>query len=103
MLASRGLTNQVDYIVLSMDIPYRVSDGSAPPAAGVNGTTSALFYGFKPDQGQSSCGLPSGTTNRYAGSEGIFRQTPPISAASNSWLVMMITSSNLALAKAVVD
>jgi uncharacterized protein (TIGR03790 family) len=104
MLANRGLTNQVDYVVLSMDIPYRVTDGSAPPAAGENGTTTALFYGFKPDQGQSSCGLPSDTINLYAGSEGIFRQTPPVSAASNSWLVMMITSSNnLALARAVVD
>ena len=103
MLASRGLTNQADYVVLSMDIPYRVTDGSAPPAAGVNGTTSALFYGFKPDQGQSSCGLPSGTTNRYAGSEGIFRQTPPISATSNAWLVMMITAGDLAQAKTVVD
>ena len=25
MLSSRGLTNQVDYVVLSMDIPYRVT------------------------------------------------------------------------------
>ena len=103
VLANRGLINQVDYVVLSMDIPYRVTDGSAPPAAGVNATTSALFYGFKSDQGQSSCGLPSGTTNWYAGSEGIFRQTPPISATSNAWLVMMLTSTNLAQAKVVVD
>ena len=103
MLAGRGLTNQVDYVVLSMDIPYRVTDSSAPPAGGENGTTTALFYGFKPDQGQSSCGLPYGTLNQYAGSEGIFRQTPPVSAASNLWLVMMITSSNLAQATAVVD
>ncbi len=103
MLASRQLTHQIDYVLLSMDIPYRVTEGSPPPAVGVNGTTSALFYGFKPDQGLNSCGLPTGTTNRYAGSEGIFRQTPPVSSMSNAWLVMMLTSSNLAQAKAVVD
>src|SRR5512136_2039707 len=27
MLASRGLTNQVDYVLLSMDIPFTVVDG----------------------------------------------------------------------------
>src|SRR5664280_2325082 len=43
MLASRGLTNQVDYIVLSMDIPYQVTDTN-----GLNSATAALFYGFKP-------------------------------------------------------
>jgi uncharacterized protein (TIGR03790 family) len=44
MLASRSLTNQVDYVVLSMDIPYRVAANN-----GKNATTAALFYGFKPD------------------------------------------------------
>ena len=103
MLASRQLTNQIDYVLLSMDIPYRVAESSPPSAVGVNGTTSALFYGFKTDQGESSCGLPTGTTNQYAGSEGIFRQTPPVSSTSNAWLVTMLTSSNLPQAKAVVD
>src|SRR5215472_3004267 len=28
-IAGRQLTNQIDYIVLSMDIPYRVEDGDA--------------------------------------------------------------------------
>ena len=45
MLASRQLTNQVDYVVLSMDIPYRVT-GTGDP---INSTTSALYYGFKSD------------------------------------------------------
>src|SRR3954469_21745895 len=43
MLAARQLTNQIDYVVLSMDIPYQVTDASG----NVNGTTSDLFYGFK--------------------------------------------------------
>ena len=42
MIASRGLTNQAQFVVLSMDIPYRVTDGNNE-----NSTTSALFYGFK--------------------------------------------------------
>jgi uncharacterized protein (TIGR03790 family) len=97
MLAARQLTNQIDYVVLSMDFPYLVSD-----ASGINGTTSELFYGFKTDGGDS-CSLPTASKNAYAGSEGIFRSTPPTSANSNSFLVTMITSSNLAQAKLVVD
>lgn len=109
MLTSRGLSNQIDYVLLSMDIPYRVYNSGVPGVSGTNGTTSALFYGFKPDfdispnYNPASCNLPEPTSNSYAGSEGIFRQTPPINATSNSWLAMMLTSSNLAAAKAVVD
>ena len=105
MLSSCGLTNQVDYVVLSMDIPYQVT-----AADGINSTTAALFYGFKTDDcstncpsGIPGCNLPDASSNAYAGSEGIFRQTPPIAAGSNSWLVTMITSSNLAQAQAIID
>jgi len=110
MLTSRGLSNQIEYVVLSMDIPYRVGDGGGVSTLGTNSTTSALFYGFKPDgcvvgcpAGFSSCTLPAGSANAYAGSEGIFRHTPPIGVGSNSWLTMMLTSSNLTQAKALVD
>jgi len=111
MLASRQLTNQIEFVLLSMDIPYRVTltTGSSE-SGGVNSTTAALFYGFKPDGCASNCpaGLPScnlapASINLYAGSEGIFRSTPPIIATSNSWLVMMITASNLAQAKQIVN
>jgi uncharacterized protein (TIGR03790 family) len=105
VLSSRGLTNQVDYVVLSMDIPYQVT-----ATDGINSTTAALFYGFKTDDctndcpaGIPGCNLPAASSNAYAGSEGIFRQTPPVSATSNSWLVTMITSSNLAQAQAIID
>jgi uncharacterized protein (TIGR03790 family) len=97
-LASRQLTNQIEFVVLSMDIPYRVDSSPSYP----NSTTSSLFYGFKPDT-NPPCSIAKGSTNLYAGSEGIFRQTPPISASSNSWLVTMITHSNLALAKQIVE
>ena len=105
MLAGRSLTNQVDYVVLSMDIPYQVTATN-----GMNSTTAALFYGFKTDDcsnncpsGYPSCNLPDASSNAYAASESIFRQTPPIAASSNSWLVTMITSSNLAQAQAIID
>ena len=105
MLSGRGLTNQVDYVVLSMDIPYQVT-----AVNGINSTTAALFYGFKTDdcsnncpEGIPGCNLPAVSSNAYAASEGIFRQTPPIAAGSNSWLVTMLTSSNLAQAKAIID
>jgi len=108
MLTSRGLTNQIDYIVLSMDFPYRVVQTGAQ--SGKNSTTAALFYGFKTDdctsdcpEGIPGCNLPAASSNAYAASEGIFRQTPPIAAGSNSWLVTMLTSSNLAQAQAIID
>jgi uncharacterized protein (TIGR03790 family) len=108
MLASRSLTNQVDYIVLSMDVPYRVFQGGAQ--SGQNSTTAALFYGFKTDDCTTNCPenvpgcyLPAATSNAYSFSEGVFRQSPPIAATSNSWLVTMLTSSNLWEAKAIID
>ncbi len=101
MLSSRRLTNQIDYVVLSMDMPYQVYDSVSTPNS-VESTTGCLFYGFKPDP-NSPCSMAKGSTNRYAGSEGIYRSTPPISAGSNSFLATMITSSNLALAKMPVN
>lgn len=100
MLSSRQLTNQIDYVVLSMDIPYRINAGSEY----YNSTTSALFYGFVPDPGYEvggsiQCDLASNSSNQYSGSECIFRQTPPLSTGSNFFLVTMITASNLATAK----
>jgi uncharacterized protein (TIGR03790 family) len=101
MLSSRGLTNQIDYIVLSMDFPYRVVQSSTP--TGENSTTATLFYGFVPDDFGDSCSLPVASSNAYSFSEGIFRQTPPVAGSSNCWLVTMITSSNLVQAEAIVD
>jgi uncharacterized protein (TIGR03790 family) len=88
-LVTNGLTNQVQYVVLSMDIPYRVT-GSRP-----NSTTSALFYGFK-----------TGTkdlTNSYAASEARFEEARPATAPGYSFLTMMLTAGSLAQAKRLVD
>ena len=56
MLAARQLTNQIDYVVLSMDIPFQTSFGST-----VNGTTSALFYGSRLGDGSDGFGLQTVT------------------------------------------
>ena len=105
MLASRNISDQIDYLVLSMDIPYRVTNTTVNVNNNFNGTTSALFYGWKdnPADTYSFCTLAVGSSNAYAGSEGIYRQSPPISATSNSWLAIMLTSTNLDSAKAIVD
>lgn len=104
-LAARQLTNQIDYVVLCMDIPYRVTNTTVNVPNNFNATTAALFYGFKdnPTDPMQFCSLANATTNLYAGSETIFRQTPPISASSNSWLTFLLTATNLSKAKALVD
>lgn len=99
MLSSRQLTNQIDYVLISMDIPYRVTNSAS---VAINSTTSTLFYGFKSDP-NPPCSLATGSTSLYAGSEGVFRATPPINANSNSFLVTMITASNLPQAELVVS
>lgn len=94
MLAARQLTNQIDYVVLSMDIPFQTRSGAT-----INSTTSALFYGLKPDGGTSW----KGVTNSYAGSEASFRQAKPASAPGHSFLTSMMTAGSLEQAKHSVD
>ncbi len=88
-IASSDLSNQVRFIALSMDIPFRVTGSRA------NSTTSALFYGFR-----------TGTKNlqnTYAGSEARFSEAPPANAPGYAFLTTMITANSLAQAKALVD
>ena len=95
MVAGRGLTNQAQFVLLSMDIPYRVTDGT-----GQNSTTSALFYGFKTNEGiLGSCSLPDNSSNSYAYSELPFSQAVPDTAATNAFLAMMLTDTSLAAAE----
>ena len=96
MLAARQLTNQIDYVVLSMDIPFQTSFGSNNV---VNGTTSALFYGSRQGDGSD----PLGVANSYAASETPFRQAIPVGAPGYSFLTTMITANSLAQAEALVD
>ncbi len=91
MLTARGLTNQIDYVVLSMDIPFQTSFGST-----VNSTTSALFYGLR-------SGNPS-DTNSYAASEAGFSSgTQVVGSPGYSFLTTMITAGSLAQAEELVN
>jgi len=103
-ISSRGLTNQIDFIMLSMDIPFAVSSTN-----GYNSTTAMIYYGFKPDGcsiscpgGIASCNLPLPATNTYAAQEDIFRNVGPGSSRTNI-MAIMLTSDSLAHAKAIVD
>ncbi len=103
MLAERGLTRQIDVVLLSMDIPYRIEDQGS-----FNSTTSVLFYGFKydthPDSGMpASCTLPDSSTNGYAFSELPFRVAPPVTAPAPAFLAMMLTDQTLAGAELVLS
>jgi uncharacterized protein (TIGR03790 family) len=94
MLSSRGLTNQIDYVVLSMDIPFQTSFGST-----LDSTTAALFYGPRLGGGSD----PFGTTNSYYASEAVFRLSPPVGAPGYSFLATMITGDSLTQAEQLVD
>src|SRR2546423_4308358 len=93
-IAARQLTNQIEYVFLSMDIPFQTINDTT-----VNGTTSALFYGLKHDYGAEWAGV----TNSYAASEARFRLARPASAPGNSFLTCMLTAPTLAQAKRIVD
>jgi uncharacterized protein (TIGR03790 family) len=104
MLQEYNLTNQIEFVLLSMDLPYAVMGPD-----GINGITSALFYGFKPDTAAppglpTSCSLPEDSFNSYAFSELPFAEGPPDTAATNSFLAVMLTDSNsLAGAELILD
>jgi uncharacterized protein (TIGR03790 family) len=104
MISSRSLTNQIEFVLLSMDIPYRVLDGTSQ-----NSTTSALFYGFKNDTAPpgpglpASCSLPTDSRNRYAFSELPFAEARPDTATTNSFLAMMLTDTTLAGAELILN
>src|ERR1035437_4589667 len=94
MLATQQLTNQIDYVVLSMDIPFQTSYGPT-----LNSTTAALFYGLRLGTGSD----PFGVTNSYAASEAVFRQARPVGTTDYSFLATMITGDSLIEAKPLVD
>jgi uncharacterized protein (TIGR03790 family) len=103
MISSRGLTHQAEIVLLSMDIPYRVSNGDSQ-----NSTTSALFYGFKtntapPPNLPDTCSLPTDSTNSYAYSELPFALAPPATASTNAFLALMLTDTNLAQAESTLQ
>jgi len=102
MITARGLTNQAEFVLLSMDIPYRVVDND--PFGSKNGTTSALFYGFKDATAPpNTCSLPDASSNSYAYTELPLWEAPPDTAPTNSFLAMMLTASNLTTAELILN
>jgi uncharacterized protein (TIGR03790 family) len=98
MLAARHLTNQIDYVVLSMDIPYQTVNATTNGST-VNSTTSALFYGVKDATGNGIYSL----ANSYAGGEQIFRQAPPATAPGYAFLTTMLTGDSVAEVEHMID
>lgn len=103
MLAAAGLTNQIQYVLLSMDIPYRVQEGDS-----ANSTTSVLFYGYKtnsvpPPDAPATCSLPDYSSNSYAFSESPFTESPPNTADTNSFLSFILTDDSLAGAESILS
>jgi uncharacterized protein (TIGR03790 family) len=98
-LTQRGLTGQIDYVVLSMDIPYRVYED-----LDMNSTTSTLFYGFKTNdwRSPSPCQLSPEGDHDYFASELPFR--PRLEGAdAPRLLATMVTADTLAEAQRVID
>ncbi len=93
-ISARGLTNQIHYVVLSMDIPYLTTSDTIG-----NGTTSALFYGLKSNIWPGTVMM----TNSYFASEAAFPDARPSAALGYSFLATMLTGNSLAEAKRLVD
>lgn len=93
-LTTRNLTNQIEYVLLSMDIPFQ----TIWSGTNYNSTTSALFYGLKVDNGADA-----GSLNSYAASEKVFSLAKPDTAPGASFLTTMLTGTSLEAAKQLVD
>ncbi len=93
-ISSRGLSNQIHYVALSMDIPFATIHSNV-----FNGTTAGLFYGLKTGGGANVYML----TNSYSDSEAVFSDAKPVTAEGHSFLATMLTAGSLAQAKTLVD
>lgn len=72
-IASSGLSNQIDYVVFSRGIPYRIYSGPYTNRRHC-GLTAAMFYGFKssPDAFVSGCELAPNSDSEYFNAERAF-------------------------------
>ncbi|HMP90623.1 MAG TPA: TIGR03790 family protein [Kiritimatiellia bacterium] len=98
-----GLSNQIDTVVFSMDIPYRVY---IPPHANLrwSGLTASFYYGFfsSPSAFTSGCQIAEGSRSDYFEAERYFsRAESPVS--NRYYLSAMLTASNLANGLRLVD
>lgn len=97
-ISDRGLSNQIDYIVLSKDIPYAVRWDLHNSLQ--NGTVAIIFYGLK-DFMDPDCQIHAGTDNAYFQTERAFHRSDAY-AGSNYYLCTMLTARWLNLATALI-
>jgi len=95
---ARDLQGQIDYLVLSMDLPSRVNDNE--------GATAVLFYGFKGapriNPPALPCSAPPDTRSSFLGKERAYRRGA-FPGLEPGYLAMMLTASDLDEAKRLVD
>ncbi len=101
-IVDAGLSNQIDYIVFSRDIPHRVY---LPPFSDRrhSSVTSSMFYGFKssPDAFQSGCEIALNSDHPYYEAEQAFeRQT---TGEDTLYPSTMLTASLPDLVRAAAD
>jgi len=96
-------SNQVDAVVFSIDIPYRVFQ---PPFFDYRyaGLTATFYYGFytSPDAWTFGCQIAAGSANAYYARERAFSHTASFSS-NRLRLASMLTASNMLVAKRQVD
>lgn len=97
-IATHGLSDQIDFLVLSWAFPTRVRN--------VEGVSASLFYGFQNapayNEGGMDCNLPEYTSNAYFRAEQAFRSADGWNA-TNGFIAFHLIASNLPTAKLVVD
>jgi len=102
-IADNNLSNQIDAIVLSKEIPYAIK--RYPVTDIKNSTTAYLYYGWKmydPYGAAGACVMPDETTNNFFGAERALKHSDNYSG-TNYIMTMMLHGFTLAQAKFLVD
>jgi len=101
-LASEELTNQIEYVVLSKDIPFLVYIGN-PASNRYSSTTSSMFYGFKssPDAFVFGCLTEPGSDHTFYRSERSFQRSTP--GHGNFLLTTMLAAGSSDGIRLVID
>lgn len=94
-ISSAGLSNQIDYVVFTRGMPYRVYSGTSS-----NGITAAMYYGFKT---APVCDSPSTTSahDYFREERSFWRAASPVS--NRYYLSMVLTGFNMDEARRAVD
>jgi uncharacterized protein (TIGR03790 family) len=94
-ISTAGLSNQIDYIVFSRDIPYRVYRGTSS-----NGLTAAMFYDFKTGPICDNPGNAS-KSDYFEAERAFLHGSAP--SSNRYYISTILTSTNLAFSKQLVD